>query len=71
LLLENMLPGLEDIDPQHLPQQQLQRAVELNVRWSMRQVLDTSEGRARMAEQRMKLVGAIYDISTGRVRLLT
>jgi carbonic anhydrase len=36
----------------------------------MHQILETPEGRARMAEHRMKLVGAVYDISTGRVRVL-
>jgi carbonic anhydrase len=70
LLLENMLPGLDDLDPQLPPQQQLQRAVESNVRWSMRQLLETPEGRARMAEGRMKVVGAVCEIATGRVRPL-
>jgi carbonic anhydrase len=70
LLLENMLPGLDEIDPQLPPQQKLERAVESNVRWSMRQVLDTPEARARIAEGHMKLVGAVYEIATGRVRLL-
>jgi hypothetical protein len=36
----------------------------------MRQLFDTPEGRERMAEGRMKLVGAVWDIVTGRVRLL-
>jgi carbonic anhydrase len=67
-LLENLLPGLDDIDPQH--PQHLEHAVEANVRWSMRQLLESPEGRARVAEGRMKLVGAVCDIATGRVRLL-
>ena len=70
LLLQSMLPGLDEIDPQLPSQQQLERAVEANVRWSMRQLLETPEGRARMAEGRMKLVGAVCEIATGRVRLL-
>ena len=70
LLLQSMLPGLDEIDPQLPPQQKLERAVESNVRWSMRQLLETPEGRARMAEGRMKLVGAVCEIATGRVRLL-
>ena len=70
LLLQNMLPGLDGIDPKLPQQQQLACAVEANVRWTMRQLLDTPEGRARMAEGRMKLVGAVCDIMTGRVRLL-
>jgi carbonic anhydrase len=71
LLLEDILPGLNEIDPQLPPQQQLERAVEANVRWSMRQLLETPEVRARTAEGRVKLVGAMYEIATGRVRLLT
>jgi carbonic anhydrase len=70
LLLQNMLPGLDEIDPQLPASQQLKHAVDSNVRWSMRQILDTPEGRARMAEARMKLVGAVCEIATGRVRLL-
>jgi carbonic anhydrase len=70
LLLDNILPGLEEIESQLPHEQQLERAVEANVRWSMRQLLETPEGRARMAEGRMKLVGAVCEIATGRVRLL-
>jgi carbonic anhydrase len=70
LLLENIIPGLGDIDSRLSPQQMLQRAVESNVRWSMRQILETPEGRARVAEGRVKLVGAVYAIASGRVRLL-
>jgi carbonic anhydrase len=69
-LLDNMLPGLDELEPQLPPQQMLEHAVESNVRWSIRQILETPEGRARMAEGRMKLVGAVCEIATGRVRLL-
>ncbi len=70
LLLQNMLPGLDGIDPQLPAGRKLEQAVESNVRWSMRQIVETPEGRARVAEGRMKLVGAVYEIATGRVRLL-
>jgi carbonic anhydrase len=69
-LLQDLLPGLDDIDPRLPPQQQLERAVEANVRWSMRQLLESPEGRARVAEGRRKLVGAVCEIATGKVRLL-
>ena len=49
---------------------QLKTAVEANVRWSMRQLHETPEGKARMAEGVLKLVGAVYEIQTGRVRFL-
>jgi len=69
-LLENMLPGLDGIDSRAPPQQQLASAVEANVRWTMRQILESPEGRARVAEGRIKLAGAVCEIATGRVRLL-
>ncbi len=70
LLLHDMLPGLADVDPKLPPRQQLESAVEANVRWSMHQILETPEARARAAEGRFKLVGAVCEIATGRVRLL-
>ena len=69
-LLEKMLPGLEGIDPQLPPQQQLECAVEANVCWSMRRILDSPEGRVRMTEGGIKVAGAVCEITTGRVRLL-
>jgi carbonic anhydrase len=44
--------------------------VEANVRWSIHQMLDTPEGQARMREGILKLVGAVYELETGRVRFL-
>ena len=70
LLLQDVLPGLAQVDTLLAPRQQLECAVEANVRWSMRQILESPEGRARSAEGRMKVVGAICEIATGRVRLL-
>ena len=70
LLLASILPGLPDFDPTLSPDEQMSRAVESNVRWTVRQILDSPEGEARMAEGRMKIVGAVYEIETGRVRLL-
>ena len=70
VLLENILPGLRDVKPGGTPQAQLDAAVEANVRWSMHQLLETPEGKARAAEGELKLVGAVYELTTGRVRLL-
>ena len=69
-LLASILPGLPDFDPTLSPAERLSRAVESNVRWTVRQILDSPEGQARVAEGRMKIVGAVYEIETGRVRLL-
>ena len=70
LLLDNILPGLRDLPAGLGPPAQLRAAVEANVRWSMHQLRETPEGKARMAEGFMKLVGAVYELQTGRVRFL-
>jgi carbonic anhydrase len=71
LLLENIYPALEDVDGALLPGQMLDAAIEANVRWSMQQVLETPEARQRAKQGVMKLVGAVYDLETGRVRFLS
>ena len=40
------------------------------MRWTVRQILETPEGRARLAEGHKKIVGAVYDVKTGRVKFL-
>ena len=70
ILVNNILPGLPEFDPQASPQEQLARAVEANVRWSMHQFLETPEGSRAVREERAKLVGAVYEIASGRVRFL-
>lgn len=70
LLVDNILPGLADLDPKLTPEAMLAQGVEANVRWSMRQIRETPEGREHRAEGNVKLVGAIYEIETGRVRFL-
>jgi carbonic anhydrase len=71
LLLERILPGLDAIDPSLPPERQLSAAVEANVRWSMRQILETPEGRARIEQGLLRLVGAVYELRSGRVRFLS
>ena len=70
LLLKRILPGLEDVRPGRSADAQMKTAVEANVRWSIRQLRETPEGKARMAEGVLKLVGAVYELKTGRVRFL-
>jgi carbonic anhydrase len=71
LLLDTIVPGLKDVDAGLTREAQIEAAVEANVRWSMHQLLETPEGKARMAQSVVKLVGAIYELNTGRVRFLT
>ncbi len=70
MLVDSILPGLEGLDAQLPPVARLAQAVEMNVRWTLRAILDSPEGRTRQAEGRVRFVGAIYEIETGRVRFL-
>jgi carbonic anhydrase len=69
-LVQNILPSLEGIDEHADRVAQVACAVEANVRWSMRQIAESAEGRARAVEGSYMLVGAIFEIATGKVRLL-
>ena len=69
-LLENIVPALESIDPTLPPEALLSAAVEANVRRTIREVLESPEAKARMAEGGVMVIGAVYDLVTGRVRFL-
>jgi len=69
LLVDNILPGLPDFDDT-ATDQQLVCAVEANVRWSMHQLAESPEGRRALHDDRARLVGAVYEIASGRVRFL-
>jgi carbonic anhydrase len=70
VLLGNILPALAQVDEGQAADTQLAAAVEANVRWSLQQLRETPEVKARMTEGVMKLVGAIYDLKSGEVRFL-
>jgi carbonic anhydrase len=69
-LLNAILPGLRGLRPRRSATEQLGAAVEANVRWSMRQLLATPEAKRRKREGVLKLVGAVYELKSGRVRFL-
>jgi carbonic anhydrase len=73
LLVDMILPALPPFDPQLSPKERITQAVESNVRWTVARILEASEsveGETPLAEAKMKVVGAVYEIETGRVRLL-
>ena len=70
LLVDSIVPGLEALDPQLSPEAMIVQAVEANVRWTMRQILGSLEAGRQPADGGFKLVGAIYELETGRVRFL-
>jgi carbonic anhydrase len=63
-------PGLKDIDPKLPPEKQLSAAIRGNVRWSMKQLAELPEGKKALEEKRLEMIGAVYDLETGKVRLL-
>ena len=70
-LLNAILPGLRGLRARQRPAARLKAAVEANVRWSMRQLRRTPEAKQRRKEGVLKLVGAVYELNTGRVRFLS
>ena len=63
-------PGLKDIDPKLPADKQLSAAVEANVRWSMKQLAELPEAKKAPERERFEMAGAVYELETGRVRLL-
>ncbi|MBS0340797.1 MAG: carbonic anhydrase [Proteobacteria bacterium] len=70
VLLEDIVPALDGLDASQPPQVLLCQAVEANVRHTVRVLRESPEVQAREREGVMKLVGAVYELQTGRVRFL-
>ena len=70
ILLDDIQPALESLDGTQPHEALLHSAVEANVRHTVRELLATPEAQARLREGKMKLVGAVYELETGRVRFL-
>ena len=69
-LVKNIIPALKGLNAKLPPHKLMAQAVEANVRWTVGHILNTPEGKARIAEGKFKLVGAIYELKTGRVKFL-
>jgi len=69
-LVRNIVSGLSDSDRRLPKEKLLADAVEANVRWSMHQLMKTPGGK-NAVKKGAQLVGAIYEISSGRVRFLS
>jgi carbonic anhydrase len=63
-------PGLAHLPAKLKGARRVHRAVEANVRWSMRQLAALTERKLPDGQTKPVLVGAIYDIATGKVRFL-
>ncbi len=69
-LLQNILPGLQDVDPGLPEDEQMRAAVEANVRWTVSRIMATPEAQEREQEGILQLVGAVFEFSSGTVRFL-
>lgn len=69
-LLQRIRPGLKNIDPQAPRPKRIAAAVEANVRWSMSQLASVPRHKKALDEGKVNLVGAVYELETGKVRLL-
>ncbi len=70
ILIENIVHGLPNFDRRLSKEVLMAEAVAANVRWSMHQLQKTPEGKAAL-KRGARLVGAVYEIGTGRVRFLS
>ncbi|MHC4376672.1 MAG: carbonic anhydrase [Planctomycetota bacterium] len=68
-LLGRLGPPLEDVDRQLPMAQQIKRGVEANVRYSVAQLRDLLSHGGHVPED-LEIVPAVYELETGRVRVL-
>jgi carbonic anhydrase len=69
-LVELIEPGLPKTLPGDTAEQQINAAVEANVRWSIKQLARLPQAEKALAAKQVSLVGAVYELATGRVRFL-
>jgi len=70
VLLGNVLGALDGLDATQPAEVLLHKAVEANVRHTVRELLASPEVQVRLATSGMKLIGAVYELESGRVRFL-
>jgi carbonic anhydrase len=68
-LIDVVSPALDEVDPRDPADAQLRHAVEANVRHTVQRLGATPAGRDALARDRILIVGAVYELATGRVRL--
>lgn len=69
-LLALIRPALNGIDLTLTPAERVHRGVESNVRWSVQQLQKAPELKEKIATGQLKIVGGVYELETGKVRLL-
>jgi carbonic anhydrase len=69
-LASKIQPGLKSLARLE-GDERLRAAVEANVRWSMRRFASLPEARKALKEKTITLVGAVYELKSGKVRFLS
>jgi carbonic anhydrase len=69
-LLNQIQPALKDLDPALSQAERVHRGVEANVRQSVRQLQATADLMQQHEGAPPMIVGAVYELETGKVRLL-
>jgi carbonic anhydrase len=69
-LINSIKPGLTKLDLNQDRDSLLRAAVEANVRWSIQQLSALPEAQKVLEEKYVTLLGAVYELNTGRVRFL-
>lgn len=69
-LLALILPALKGIDPKLSPTERVSRGVESNVRRSIQQLQNAPDLKEKIAGGHLRIVGGVYELETGKVRLL-
>jgi carbonic anhydrase len=69
-LIHKLTPALVDIDRSLPLAQQVELGVEANVRYWTRELNEIARREARSEDERALIVGAVYELGTGRVRIL-
>jgi carbonic anhydrase len=68
-LLDVIVPALEGLDRLASEEERLHAGVEANVRRTLQVLIESPEGAAQL-QKGARLVGAVYELHTGRVRFL-
>jgi carbonic anhydrase len=69
-LIRRIQPALETIDRSLPMDQQVQQGVEANIRQSVAALQTIADRENLPAHERARIVGAVYELETGRVRIL-
>ncbi len=69
-LVDSIIPGLSEVDVDLARDDLISQAVEANVRWTVRQIVQAPEASARLASGEVGVAGAVYELESGRVRIL-